>query len=63
MENNTIEEESIYTKVEQSLKDRMTTYITESKLTGNKETDSFRKLIEVSVDKFMIENPIATKQN
>jgi len=61
--NNKPDEEPLYANIEKSLKDRMVVYTTESKLSGKNDTDSIRKLIEVSVHEYMIHNPISAKQN
>ena len=61
--NNKPDEEAIFANIDKSIKDRMVVYTTESKLSSKKDTDSMRKLIEVSVHEYMIHNPISVKQN
>ena len=47
----------LFTQIDESVKDRATLYVTKCKLL-KKETDTLSKLIEESVEQFMIDNPL-----
>jgi hypothetical protein len=51
-------EEAIYSKIDSEVKRRAETYIYESKMVKKVETDNLRKLIELSIDGYIIANPI-----
>jgi len=48
---------SLFTKIDGDLKERMTIYITNSKLT-DKKADTQKKLIEEAVHEYLINHPI-----
>lgn len=61
MENNNqgnIEEDSLFTKIDPNLKNRMTIYIANSKLVNQEKTDTQRKLVEEALHEYMVNNPI-----
>jgi len=53
MENNI----PVYVKIDESVKERATMYITKCKLL-KKETDTMNKLIEQALESYMIEYPL-----
>lgn len=55
---NIITNASLFTKIDTSLKERMTIYITNSKLTKNKKTNTQRKLVEEAVHEYLVNHPI-----
>jgi len=52
-------EEAIYANIDRNIKDRVISFITESKLSGNKKTDSIKGLIEEALDEYMMNHPIS----
>ena len=55
--NNNSEDVSLFTKIAPELKDRMSLYITTSKLVGNEKADSQKKLVEESIHEYLVNHP------
>ncbi len=51
--NNEDGEEAIFSKIDKEIKDQAQRYVTESKIRGVKDTDSFKNLIEISLRTYM----------
>jgi hypothetical protein len=61
MENISMEEESLFTKIDPNLKDRARIYITEARLVKEEKINSMRDLVEAALHEFMINHPITAK--
>jgi hypothetical protein len=48
----------IYTMCDERIKNRASMYIMNSKIKGIKDTDSFKGLIEIALNEYMLQHPI-----
>lgn len=48
----------IYAKIDVGLRDRAALYVTQSKILNKTETETFVKLIEESLEKYMRDHPL-----
>jgi len=48
---------AIYARIDESTKDRASLYVTKAKVLKN-DTDTISKLIEESIEQYMINNPL-----
>lgn len=51
--NNNDEEEAIFSKIDKDIKDRAQRYVTEAKIAGSENTNSLKKLLELSLTEYM----------